>query len=50
MSLLLKAPYGIVGKIACKLFLVNYMTRLLQQRNLVIKEYAETASENDITG
>jgi len=37
-----ETPYGIVGKIACKLFLVNYMTRLLQQRNLVIKEYAET--------
>jgi len=36
-----EAPYGILGKIACRLFLTGYMTKLLQQRNRVIKEYAE---------
>lgn len=37
-----EAPYGIIGKVTCKLFLTNYMKKLLQQRNAVIKEYAET--------
>lgn len=37
-----EAPFGIIGKIVCRLFLKSYMTKLLQQRNLIIKEYAET--------
>jgi len=37
-----EAPYGIVGKLFCKLYLTAYMTRLLQQRNLVIKDFAES--------
>ena len=37
-----KAPFGIAGKIFCKLYLAKYMRQLLYQRNLVIKEFAET--------
>jgi len=37
-----EAPYGILGKIFCNIYLTKYMTRLLAQRNLTIKEYAET--------
>ncbi|CAN5627925.1 hypothetical protein BH10BAC2_BH10BAC2_13630 [soil metagenome] len=37
-----ETPFGIIGKILCKIFLTSYMTKLLQQRNLIIKEYAET--------
>lgn len=37
-----EAPFGMIGEIACSLFLTKYMIRLLQQRNLIIKEYAAT--------
>ena len=37
-----EAPYNIIGKVFCKFYLTQYMTDLLAQRNLVIKEYAET--------
>jgi ligand-binding SRPBCC domain-containing protein len=37
-----KAPFGFLGKIADKLFLENYMTNLLLQRNKIIKAFAET--------
>ena len=37
-----KSPYGILGKLADKLFLKKYMTELLTERNLVIKEFAES--------
>src|SRR5690554_5674534 len=36
------APLGILGKIADQIFLKKYMTRLLQKRNQVIKEFAES--------
>jgi ligand-binding SRPBCC domain-containing protein len=36
-----ESPLGILGKLADALFLRRYMTRLLQQRNAVIKELAE---------
>src|SRR5690554_8177695 len=36
------APLGILGQIADQIFLKKYMTRLLQQRNQVIKEFAES--------
>jgi len=35
------SPLGILGRVADYLFLKSYMTNLLLQRNLVIKEYAE---------
>ncbi|QEH40091.1 SRPBCC family protein [Chitinophaga sp. XS-30] len=36
------APYSIFGKWFEKIYLKRYMTRLLQQRNKIIKEYAES--------
>jgi ligand-binding SRPBCC domain-containing protein len=37
-----ESPWGILGKLANKLFLTRYMTELLQKRNQSIKEFAET--------
>lgn len=37
-----ETPYGIIGKIANRLFLTAYMQNFLITRNAVIKEYAET--------
>lgn len=37
-----KSPFGIIGKIADKLFLKKYMTELLVKRNLIVKDFAET--------
>ncbi|MGB1206412.1 MAG: SRPBCC family protein [Chitinophagales bacterium] len=37
-----ESPLGILGKIADKMFLKHYMTRLLEKRNEAIKEFAET--------
>lgn len=36
-----QSPFGFLGKIADYLFLKNYMTQFLIERNLMIKEYAE---------
>lgn len=38
----LKAPFGIFGRLAEKLFLVNYMKRFLVLRNEYIRKIAET--------
>ncbi|MBS1654046.1 MAG: SRPBCC family protein [Bacteroidetes bacterium] len=37
-----ETPYGTIGKWVNTLFLTRYMKKLLEQRNLVIKEFAET--------
>lgn len=37
-----QSPWGLLGKWANSLFLTNYMKGLLEQRNQVIKEYAES--------
>jgi ligand-binding SRPBCC domain-containing protein len=37
-----KAPYGIIGRLFTRLYLKQYLRQLLQKRNEVIKEYAET--------
>ena len=37
-----KSPFGPAGEIVNLLFLTRYMTRLLEKRNAVIKEYAES--------
>ena len=37
-----ESPLGSFGKIADKLFLKKYMTRLLENRNQTIKEFAES--------
>jgi ligand-binding SRPBCC domain-containing protein len=36
-----EAPYGMVGRMLNTVYLTKYMRRLLEQRNKVIKEYAE---------
>ena len=36
------SPLGILGKVVDKVFLKNYMTRFLIERNEVIKEFAES--------
>jgi len=37
-----EAPFGFLGRIAEKLILTNYLKRFLEERNEIIKEYAET--------
>jgi ligand-binding SRPBCC domain-containing protein len=37
-----QSPFGILGKLADKLFLEKYMIELLTERNRVIKEFAES--------
>lgn len=37
-----EAPLGILGQIFNRIFLTGYMKKLLLERNLIIKEYAET--------
>ncbi len=37
-----KSPFGILGKLADKLFLKKYMTDLLTERNRIVKEFAES--------
>ena len=37
-----ESPYGGLGQLLNRFFLVNYLKRLLDQRNKMIKEYAET--------
>jgi ligand-binding SRPBCC domain-containing protein len=37
-----ETPYGNVGKFFNKIYLTSYLKNLLENRNLVIKEYAET--------
>jgi len=36
-----ESPYGAIGKMANYLFLKRYMRKLLERRNLIIKEFAE---------
>ena len=37
-----ESPFGILGKMADKLFLLKYMTDLLAERNRIVKDFAET--------
>lgn len=37
-----KSPFGVLGKLADKLFLKKYMTELLIERNRIVKEFAES--------
>ncbi len=36
------APYGLLGRLANSLFLTKYMKRLIEERNEVVKDYAES--------
>ena len=37
-----KTPYGVIGNIFNSLYLTGYLEKFLVQRNLVVKQYAET--------
>ena len=37
-----ESPYGVAGSLFNKLFLTRYLQKLLEHRNAVIKEYAES--------
>ena len=37
-----KSPFGILGKLADKMFLEKYMTELLTERNRIVKEFSES--------
>ncbi len=43
-----KSPLGILGKLADWVFLEKYMTQLLQERVLIIKEYAESGKWKEL--
>ena len=36
-----KSPYGLIGNVVNALFLTSYIRRMLQQRNNIIKQFAE---------
>jgi len=38
-----ETPYGFVGKVFNRLYLTRYLRRLLEQRNNMIKDYAESS-------
>ncbi|WP_282032403.1 SRPBCC family protein [Winogradskyella eximia] len=43
-----KSPFGILGKLADKLFLKKYMTELLTERNRIVKQFAESEKWKEI--
>lgn len=43
-----ESPYGLAGRYFNKLFLAGYMKKLLEQRNLVIRKYAEGDGWNQL--
>ncbi len=45
-----KSPYGILGRFVDAIFLQRYMESLLQKRNEVIREFAETGKWKTLSG
>ncbi|MEL0650899.1 SRPBCC family protein [Algibacter sp. TI.3.09] len=43
-----KSPFGMLGKIADKLFLKKYMIELLTERNRIVKQFAESERWKEI--
>lgn len=43
-----QSPFGVLGKCADHIFLRRYMTRFLEKRNLVIKDFAESGRWKEI--
>ena len=43
-----EVPFGILGKVVCKIFLTAYMKNILQKRNSFLKKYAETVETESI--
>jgi len=44
-----QSPFGFLGKLADKLFLKKYMTELLEKRNRIVKDFAESEKWKEIT-
>ena len=40
--LVFESPFGMIGKFINKIYLKTYLQKLVEKRNAVIKEYAET--------
>ena len=45
-----RSPLGILGKLADKVFLKKYMEELLETRNRIIKDFAETEKWKNVPG
>ena len=43
-----ESPYGLLGNLFNSLVLTNYMKRFLTQRNLIIKDFAESGKWKDL--
>ena len=43
------SPFGVLGRLADNLFLQKYMTKLLKERNQIIKKFAESERWRNIT-
>lgn len=43
-----ESPFGLLGRLADKLFLEEYMTNLLELRNQTIKEFAESGDWKEV--
>jgi ligand-binding SRPBCC domain-containing protein len=43
-----ESPYGSIGRVFNSIYLTRYMQKLIEQRNQVIKEYAESAKWQNI--
>ena len=43
-----KSPLGFLGRLADELFLKNYMTNLIEKRNQIIREFAESERWKEI--
>ena len=41
-KLTFESPFGIIGKLVDKIYLKNYLQKIVEKRNAVIKDYAET--------
>jgi ligand-binding SRPBCC domain-containing protein len=46
--LVFESPYGGIGRVFNSVYLTRYMQKLIEQRNQVIKEYAESAKWQNI--
>ena len=49
-ELMFRAPLGILGRVAEMLFLTRYMRAFLMERNLILKELAESDRWKEFLG
>ncbi len=43
-----KSPFGVIGAVVDKIILTNYMKAFIEERNQVIKDFAETGKWKDV--